>query len=88
MSEPSYILPLFPFFITSHIPYCPTIPLPSPLSPGTLTDQGLFSPGFTPEPYAEQGGVALAAESGNTEARTIDSSPSVIMELIHQHYQK
>ena len=60
---------LFLAHLTHYIPNCPYISLPM-LQTREAPDLGLqlSTPASTPEPYAEQDGVALAAEMGNPDA--------------------
>lgn len=58
---------MFDVYVSHYLPGFPALDLPSPRRAVTNTFQ-LPSPGSTPEPYAEQDGVALAAEMGNPVA--------------------
>ena len=70
--------PLLVVQLTNQVPGVPALYLPSPESDQmarvTDTSNQVPSPGSTPEPpepYAEQYGVALAAETGNRAALSI-----------------
>jgi hypothetical protein len=69
----SHYLPLSP-----NLYRVPEFDLPSPRQALTDTFGQLPSPGSTPEPYAEQEGVALAAEMGNP----------VAVDIITNHYRR
>jgi hypothetical protein len=60
--------PMFIVHLSHYLPGFPALDLPLPRQALTDTFGQLPSPGSTPEPYAEQHGVALAAEMGNPVA--------------------
>jgi hypothetical protein len=60
--------PMFIAHVSHYLPGFPALDLPSPHQALTNTFDQLSSPGSTPEPYAEQLGVTLAAEMGNPVA--------------------
>jgi hypothetical protein len=47
---------------------CPYLPLPALQTRESYVEIQCMTPGSTPEPFAEQDGVALAAETGNPAA--------------------
>jgi len=60
--------PMFTVHLSHYLPGLPALDLPSPRQAVTDTFDQLLSPCSTPEPHAEQHGVALAAEMGNPVA--------------------
>jgi len=62
---------MFTVHLSHYLPGFPALDLPSPHQAVTDTFDQLPSTCSTPEPYAEQHGVALAAEMGNPVAVNI-----------------
>ncbi|KAF5382683.1 hypothetical protein D9615_003059 [Tricholomella constricta] len=68
--------PMFTIHLSHYLPGVPEFDLPFPHQALTDTFGQLPSPGSTPEPFAEQDGVGLAAAMGNP----------VAVDVVMRHY--